>query len=161
MGPTPPARQCCFEPRVVLLLGALWNEVVGWLEEAGISGDASPFCASEDPQIAPLGPKKTGQRVPWTHKRQPSRNPASLAGRLDMSSIPLLALFLSPLLLSCPHSTSFLFCPFLPFLFPVEEWIELRVSLFQMSSYVQNSSVDLKGIRRRSVWSSMAQQLEA
>lgn len=29
MGPTPAARQCCFEPRVALPLGALWNEVVG------------------------------------------------------------------------------------------------------------------------------------
>lgn len=83
-------------------------------------------------------------------KGQLTRNPVSCSGRLDVSAMSLLALFISPLLLFLPHSMTFLFFTFSP-LFPSfsEEWIVLGASLFQILSYVQHFNLDLDRIRNR------------
>lgn len=68
--------------------------------------------------LMPPGPNKTLQRVQWTHKGQPTRNSVSLARKLDVGSVPLLACsflhYFSPfLVLYLPDPG-----PFCPFFFP-------------------------------------------
>lgn len=96
--------------------GRLMNPASRLLGRGRNLREASPSCASEDPQLAPSGPRKTLQRVPWTHEGPPAGPPASRARRLSVSSVPLLASFLPPLL---PYSMTSLFYTFLPFLLPL------------------------------------------
>lgn len=139
--------------------GLIMDEVMRCLGEVGIPGDASPFCATEDPSECFLD-----QRRHFRGFQRPIRR-SHLGTRRHLLEDWTRARLLSALVISpCSSSFSILCLPYsrpLSLLLPpfLKNGLNWMWAFFRY--HVWNIPLDWNGIKSRSIWGSIAQWLLA